>query len=326
MGGSSYDGGAPAASLAGAPARSAAAAARAERTAADALRGRVCLVTGANRGIGRATATGLARLGATVVMLARDARLAAAARDAVAGETGNRSVSVVAADLASFASVRAAAAEVRSRHEAVHVLVHNAGVNLARRAVSADGVELTLAVNHLAPFLLTHELLPLLRRGAADGGARVVTVTSEFERVGRIAFHNLQGERRYVGLLAYTQSKLANALFTYELAARLDGTGVTANCVYPGLVATDLMRDRLWWSPRWLRALWGRVLLTPAEGARASLYAASAPALAGVTGRCFDDRGRPVRTSRRSRDVTARARLWRVSEALTGVSADGAPA
>jgi NAD(P)-dependent dehydrogenase (short-subunit alcohol dehydrogenase family) len=312
---SSYDDGGVAASAADSPAGGAPNAA---------LRGRVCLVTGANRGIGRATAAALARLGATVVMLARDARLAAAAREAVARESGNERVSVVPADLASFSSIRAAAGEVAARFEAVHVLVNNAGVNLARRQVSADGVELTLAVNHLAPFLLTHELLPLLRRGAADGGARVVTVTSEFERFGRVAFGNLQGERRYVGLLAYTQSKLANVLFTYELAARLAGTGVTANCVYPGLVATDLMRDRLLFRAPWLRALWGRVLLSPEAGAKASVYAASAPEVRGATGRCFDRRGREVRTSRRSYEAAARERLWRVSEELTGVGSGGA--
>jgi len=312
---SSYDGGGAAASAGDSPAGGAPNAA---------LRGRVCLVTGANRGIGRATAAALARLGATVVMLARDARLAAAAREAVARESGNERVSVVPADLASFSSIRAAAGEVAARFEAVHVLVNNAGVNLARRQVSADGIELTLAVNHLAPFLLTHEILPVLRRGAADGGARVVTVTSEFERFGRIAFGNLQGERRYVGLLAYTQSKLANVLFTYELAARLAGTGVTANCVYPGLVATDLMRDRLLFRARWLRALWGRVLLSPEAGAQASVYAASTPEVRGVTGRCFDRRGREVRTSRRSYDAAARERLWRVSEELTGVGSGGA--
>jgi NAD(P)-dependent dehydrogenase (short-subunit alcohol dehydrogenase family) len=203
----------------------------------------------------------------------------------------------------------------------VHVLVNNAGVNPARRAVSADGIELTLAVNHLAPFLLTNLLLPALRRGAAEGGARVVTVTSVFERFGRVAFGDLQRERRWVGLLAYTQSKLANVLFTHGLAARLAGTGVTATCVDPGLVATDLLRERAWWTPRWLRALWGAVLLTPAEGARASVLAAAAPELAGVTGVCLDRRGRRVRTSRRSRDAAARERLWRASEALTGLGA-----
>ncbi|HET7459196.1 MAG TPA: SDR family NAD(P)-dependent oxidoreductase, partial [Gemmatimonadaceae bacterium] len=146
---------------------------------------------------------------------------------------------------------------------------------------------------------------------------RVVTVTSLFERFGRIAFDDVQHARRWIGLFAYTQSKLANVLFTYELAARLAGSGVTATCVSPGLVATDLMRDWPLFRPRSLRALWRRVLLTPEEGAAAAVRAASAPELAGVTGQCFDRHGRPVRTSGRSYDVAARERLWRVSEELT---------
>ena len=287
------------------------------------MRGRVCLVTGANRGIGQATALGLARLGATVVMLSRDPRRGGAACEEVRRASGNGDVSLVVADLASLGSVRDAAADVAGRYPAVHALVNNAGVNLARRTVTPDGIETTFAVNHLAPFLLTNLLLPALRRAAAGGrSARVVTVTSEFERLGRIAFDDLQGARRYWGTLAYTQSKLANVLFTYELARRVDGTGVTANCVYPGLVATDLLRDRAWWSPRWLRPLWRTLFLTPEEGARASVLAASAPELDGLTGRCFDRRGRAVRTSRRSYDASARERLWRVSAELTGLAAD----
>ncbi|MDB4882485.1 MAG: short-chain dehydrogenase/reductase [Gemmatimonadetes bacterium] len=286
---------------------------------ADALRGRVCLVTGASRGLGKATALGLARLGATVVLLARDERLAAAAAEDVAIRSGNPEVAIVVADLASFAAVRAAAAQLSERHRALHVLVHNAGVNVARRKLSADGIELTLAVNHLAPFLLTHELLPLLRRGAAEGGARVVAVTSMFERFGRIAFDDPQGERRWVGPLAYAQSKLANVLFTNELAARLAGSGITANCVDPGLVATDLMREHVLFRPRWLQAVWSRVLSTPERGARAAIHAASAPELATVSGRCLDRRGRMIRTSRQSRNPATRERLWELSERLTGV-------
>ena len=286
----------------------------------DELRGRVCLVTGASRGLGKETALGLARLGATVVILARDERLGAAAAEDVAQRSGNRNVSVVVADLASFADIRAAAAQLRDRHPALHVLVHNAGVNTARRKLSADGIELTLAVNHLAPFLLTHELLPALRRAGAERGARVVTVASMFERFGRIVLDDLQGERRWIGPLAYSQSKLANVVFTYELAARLAGSGVTANCVDPGLVATDLMREHVLFRPRWLKAVWGRVLSTPERGARAAVHAASAPELAAITGRCLDRRGRMVRTSRQSRNPAIRERLWMLSEQLTGVT------
>ena len=284
------------------------------------LRGRVCLVTGANRGIGKATATALARLGATVVMLARNERLLAAARDDVAQDSGNPYVSTVVADLASFADVRAAALEIATRHPALHVLVHNAAVNPRRCSLSSDGIELAFAVNHLAPFLLTHELMPSLRRGAADGGARVITVTSVFERFGRLTLDDVRTPGRRPAILAYTRSKLANVLFTYELAERLAGTGVAVNCVQPGLVATDLMREHALFRPRWLRALWSRVLLAPEAGARAAINAASAPELVGVTGQCFDRRGRRVHTSRRSRDVELRRRLWRKSAELTGAA------
>jgi NAD(P)-dependent dehydrogenase (short-subunit alcohol dehydrogenase family) len=286
------------------------------------MTGRVCLVTGASRGLGKATALGLARLGATVGLLARDERLLSAARDEVAAESGNPHVSTIVADLASLAEIRTGAQELSARHEALHVLVHNAGVNPTKRKLSADGIELTLAVNHLAPFLLTRELLPALRRGAPDRGARVVTVASMFERFGFIAFDDIQWTRRWIGPLAYAQSKLANVLFTYELAERLAGTGITANCVDPGLVATDLMREHVLFRPRWLKAVWGRVLATPAAGARAAVHAASAPEIATVTGKCFDRYGRPIRTSRQSRNPQSRARLWALSETLTGEKFD----
>jgi NAD(P)-dependent dehydrogenase (short-subunit alcohol dehydrogenase family) len=288
----------------------------------DALRGRVCLVTGATRGLGKATALGLARLGGTVVLLGRDERLLAAARDDVSERSLNANVSTLVADLASFDAIRRGAGELATRHPALHVLVHNAGVNPTRRKLSADGIDLTLAVNHLAPFLLTHELLPMLRRGAREKGARIVTVISMFERFGRIALRDLQGERSWIGPLAYTQSKLANVLFTYELASRLGGTGITANCVDPGLVATDLMREHVLFRPRWLKAVWGRVLSTPERGARSAIYAASAPELRTVTAQCFDRRGRPMRTSRQSRNVATRERLWKVSADLTGTPPD----
>jgi NAD(P)-dependent dehydrogenase (short-subunit alcohol dehydrogenase family) len=286
----------------------------------DAMRGRVCVVTGATRGLGKATALGLARLGASVVLVGRDERLVAHAAEDVARESGNADVAGIAADLAAFAALRDAAAELRTRRPAIHVLVHNAGVSLTRRKRSADGIELTLAVNLLAPALLTRELLPALRRGARDGGARIVTVASMFERFGRIAFDDLQGERRWRGPLAYAHSKLALLLFTYELAARLAGSGLTANAVDPGLVATDLMREHVLFRPRWLKAAWGRVLSTPERGARAAVFAASAPELANVTGQCFDRRGRTIRTSARSRDPTARVRLWTSIEHLVGAS------
>jgi NAD(P)-dependent dehydrogenase (short-subunit alcohol dehydrogenase family) len=287
------------------------------------MRGRVCLVTGANRGLGKATALGLARQGATVVMLGRDAMRVALASDDVRRESANPDVSYLVVDLGSLASVRKAAEEIAGRFRAIHVLVNNAGVNLAHRVISPDGFEMTFAVNHLGPFLLTNLLLPLLRAGVPS---RIVNVTSWFERFGRIDFDDIRGTRRRYGpLRAYYRSKLANVLFTYELAERLAGTGITVSCVDPGLAATDLLRDRIWWSPRWLQPLWRKLLLSPERGARAAIHAATAPGLASVTGRCLGAGGRPKRTSRRSHDAVARELLWRVSAELTGLMEDVQP-
>jgi NAD(P)-dependent dehydrogenase (short-subunit alcohol dehydrogenase family) len=219
-------------------------------------------------------------------------------------------------DLGSLTSVRQGAAELARRFPAIQVLVNNAGVVLPRRTVSPDGFEMTLAVNHLGPFLLTHLMLPLLRAGAP---ARIVSVTSMFERLGRIAFDDLQGARRYGALRAYYQSKLANVLFTRALAQRLAGTGVTATCVDPGLVATDLLRASAWWNPRWLQVVWRRFLFSPETAAARVVEAVASPGLAGVTGVCFGGRGRLVRTSKRSRDDAVAERLWEVSAGMVGL-------
>ena len=286
--------------------------------ASESMRDRVCVVTGANRGLGKATAMGLARAGARVLLLCRSREDGERAAAEIARSTGHAALEVVQVDLASHASIRDAAARITARHDALHVLVNNAGVNVARRTLTPDGRETTLAVNHLAPFLLTSLLLPALARGARpDRSARVVTVTSMFERFGRMRFDDLDRRRRYVGLLAYTQSKLANILFTRALARRVAEHGITATCADPGLVGTDLMRDRIWYRVSLLRALWRPWLSEPAAGARAALLAASSPALEGVTGECIDRRGRIVRTSRRSRDAAAAERLWQASERLT---------
>jgi len=288
-----------------------------ESAAAASLRGRVCVVTGASRGIGLATARSFAGHGATVVMLARDpGRLWSAARQVrEEAARGGGVVLPLVADLASLEAVRAAAREIRERFEAVHVLVNNAAVSAARRRLSADGIELTFAVNVLAPFLLTHELLPALRAGPR---ARVINVTSLFARWARIRFEDLQGARRYSGDRAYLQSKLAMVLFTMELAERLRGSGITALCVDPGLAATDLLRERWWWRARRLRPLWRLLFSTPDEAARASVVAATSRALAGAGGRCVDRVGRELRGPSRWRDPAAAARLWHVCEELTG--------
>jgi NAD(P)-dependent dehydrogenase (short-subunit alcohol dehydrogenase family) len=270
--------------------------------------GRVCVVTGATNGIGRETALALAQLGATVVIVARDAARAALTAKDIERETGNRSTEVVIADFASLQAVRAAAAEIARRHRAIHVLVNNAGRASGKRMLSADGLEMTFAVNHLAPFLLTRELMPLLRAGAP---ARIVNVASAGEARGPIRFDDLQSERNYRGFPAYAMSKLANVLFTYELASRLVGTGITANCLHPGTVGTNLLRQ----IPRWLYALISPFLLTAAQGAETVVFLAASPQVEGMSGGYFQ-KCRAVRSSKRSYDVEARVRLWNASEAL----------
>jgi NAD(P)-dependent dehydrogenase (short-subunit alcohol dehydrogenase family) len=197
------------------------------------LGGRVCLVTGATSGIGRATAHALAGMGGSVVILARRAAELEAVAARMRSSTGNDNVTVLPADLALLESVRQAADGFLAGHDRLHVLINNAGVSLNHRSVTADGFETTFAVNHLGPFLLTNLLLGLLKHSAPS---RIVNVTSTAFRRGRIGFDDLQAEPHFSGIGAYNSSKLAIVLFTYELARRLAGTGVTANCVHPGVV------------------------------------------------------------------------------------------
>ena len=274
----------------------------------------VCVVTGATRGIGRAVAIALAKRGAQLVLVGRDeARL-----DEVRLEAERASslrVSWVRADFASLESVRHAAEEIAHRWPALQVLINNAGINAERHRTSAQGYELTFAVNHLAPFLLTTLLLPALTSGAPS---RVVNVTSVFAHFGRLDSSDVMFERRrYSSTRAYNQSKLANVMFTTELAARLEGSGVTANCVSPGLVATDLMREHWWFGPRWLRPLWSSWLLSPDAAARRVVQVATSDALDGVTGECFASTLRPASLPRRARNAEARRALWELSAKLT---------
>jgi retinol dehydrogenase-14 len=288
-------------------------------TQAAPMAGRVCLVTGATSGIGKATATGLARLGADLVLVARDPAKGAATMAEIRTVTGNPRIELLQADLSSQDAVRRAAEDYRRGHDRLHVLVNNAGGYWATRHTTADGLELTFALNHLAYFLLTNLLLDLLRAGAP---ARVVNVTSSAQALGDIHFDDLQFERRYRGQAAYNQSKLANVLFTYELARRLDGAGVTANCLAPGVTRTNFGRDDSGPVMRLLTPLARPFMRSPKEGAATAIWLASSPEAEGVTGGYYlRRRGRPVprRSSRRSYDPELARRLWRVSEELTGL-------
>ena len=278
------------------------------------LRDRVCVVTGATRGIGRATAISLAKLGAHVVVVGRDSARMDEVRRA-ADRAGNADVGCVIADFTSLASVRRASGEIAHRWPAIHVLVNNAGINAGRRQLSADGFELTFAVNHLAPFLLTSLLVPALTAGAPS---RVINVSSVFAHAGVVDVRDVMFERRrYSSTRAYNQSKLSTVMFTVELAGRLAKSGIAVNCVSPGLVATDLMREHWWFQPRWLRSLWSRWLLSPEEAAERVVRVATSQTLDGVSGKCFAATLHPVSLPRRARDAVMRRTLWDLSARLT---------
>ena len=280
----------------------------------DDMRGKVCLVTGANAGIGKAAALGIARRGATVVLLCRNEARGAAAKAEIERRSGDASLHLLAADFASLGQIRRVAEEYLQRFDRLDVLLNNAGVLAWReRRSSEDGLELTFAVNHLAPFLLTGLLLDRLKESAPS---RVVTVASGAHRRVELDFDDLQNERGYSPFDAYSQSKLANVYFTYELARRLEGTGVTANCMHPGVVSTALFRDMKWWQR--IALFLGRpFLLTPERGADTAVYLAADAGVAAVTGRYFEKR-EAVKSSPVSYDADLARRLWEVSEALTG--------
>jgi NAD(P)-dependent dehydrogenase (short-subunit alcohol dehydrogenase family) len=271
------------------------------------MHGKICLVTGASSGIGKATAAGLAKLGATVVMVCRDQARGEAALAEVRTSSGNDAVTLLLADLSSQVSIRQLAHAFQATYPHLHVFINNAGVGPWRRSVTVDGIETTFAVNYLAPFLLTHLLLDRL---TASAPARIINVTSAMN--SPLDFDDLQREKHFDPMQVYSQSKFALILFTYELARRLQETGVTVNCLSPGVVATNLSRDY----PLAFRLMTRLFFSRPEKGAQTSLYLASSPEVEGVTGKYFD-RGKEARTSSKTYDAAASQRLWQVSTELT---------
>ena len=242
-------------------------------------------------------------MGFHVLLHGRDPRRTDAALDEIRKVTGRTKLQGFVADLNSLRQVRKLAAEVLEQHDRLDVLINNAGVYEHERGLSEDGLEMTFAVNHVGPFLLTLLLLDLLRESAPS---RIVNISSMIH-AGTIDFENLQGEKRYSGNEAYCLSKLCNILFTYELAERLQGTGVTANCLHPGVINTKLLRAS--WS--------GGIRVT--EGSRNVVYVATDPALENVTGKYFVS-GRETPSSSISYDMKTRKKVWELSERLAGVS------
>ncbi len=278
------------------------------------LAGKTAVVTGATGGIGLATARGLAALGARVALVGRDLDRGERALEAVQAEAPDSRPLLFLADLARLADVRHLAVDLREGLPRIDVLVNNAGAIHMVRKTSADGFEMTFAVNHLAPYLLTRLLASRLQESAP---ARVVTVSSEAHRRSAVDFDDLQSERAYHPWRAYGASKLMNVLFSNALAMRLPASAVTSNSLHPGVVASGFGKN----DPGWMRLLvtfGGPFLLSPRRGARTSIHVASAPDLAGVTGRYFAGR-REATPAPAALDEAAQDRLWEVSARLVGL-------
>jgi NAD(P)-dependent dehydrogenase (short-subunit alcohol dehydrogenase family) len=281
------------------------------------VRSKTVLVTGATSGIGLEASVELARRGARVVMVGRDPARTETAAGAVVSSSGSKDVSHFLCDFSSQAAIRSFAESFAARHDQLHILVNNAGgVNKARR-LTVDGIEATFAVNHLGYFLLTNLLQGLLVRSAP---ARVVTVASVGHRGGTLDFDDVGYERGYSIMKAYQRSKLANVLFSAELARRLSGKGVTSNSVHPGSVATNIWSGAPWWAQPLIRLFFRPFFISAAEGGATIVQLAASPELEGVTGEYFE-KGQPVAPARLAQDPALAKRLWEVSAAMVGLPA-----
>jgi len=283
------------------------------------MQGKACMVTGANSGIGKATALGLAQVGANVVMVARDRARGEVAQNEVKAKSGNNSVDLLVADLSSQQSIRQLVENFKQHYKQLYVLINNAGVFMLTRRETVDGLEITFAVNYLAPFLLTNLLLDVLK---ASAPARIVNVSSEAHENGYIKMDDLQAKKNYRPFRAYGQSKLALVMFTYELARRLQGTGVTANCLHPGFVATNIGQSGVVPVARPVAKFVLSFLgISPEEGAKTSIYLATSTDVEDVTGKYFVKsvirRSAPI-----SYDESLQRQLWEESAKLVKLPAD----
>jgi len=276
---------------------------------------KVCLVTGGNSGIGKSVALGLAKMGATVVVVSRNKEKGETAVTDTVEKSGNDNVELIQADMSSQNSIHQLVNEFRARHEKLHLLINNAGVYLTKRSETEDGLESTFAVNHLGPFLLTSLLVDILK---ASAPSRIVNVTSDAHKGARVNFDDLQGERKFSGWQAYGQSKLAMILYTRGLAKKLEGTGVTVNSAHPGVVRTNFAKNNGGLVMLGFRFL-GMFFISPESAAKRILYVATSPDLEGVTGKYFT-KMHEVKSSQESYDDDSARRLWQISEQLTHLS------
>jgi NAD(P)-dependent dehydrogenase (short-subunit alcohol dehydrogenase family) len=270
------------------------------------MAGKVCVVTGSNSGIGKETALALAEMGATVVMVARNQERGQKALDEIVTKTGNRSVSLMTCDMSSMASIRSFAADLKKRYNFLNVLINNAGAEFVKKQVTSEGFEQTFAVDYLAPFLLTHELLDLLKAGAPS---RIVNVSSGLAKNGKIDFDDLQNQRNYKGMQAYSNAKLMLMMFTYALSRRLSGTGVTVNVLMPGFVATNLGKNSGSLRSAVMFTMVRPMQISAKKGSETSVYLASADEVKDISGKCFAKK-KEVETCPVSYNQETQERLW----------------
>ena len=271
---------------------------------------KICIITGANSGIGKATALGLAKMNAVVVMLCRSKDTGEIAQKEIISESGNKKVDLLLCDLSSHEQIRKFVSEFKQKYQNLHVLINNAGVMASKRKLSVDGFEMNFAVNHLAPFLLTNLLLDVLKKSTPS---RIVNVSSGAHRMAKIDFDDLQSENKKHRLMrVYGVSKLAFMLFSYELSRILDGTGVTVNTLHPGVVNTNLGRDM----SKFGRGFGKLFFKNPEKGAETSIYLASSPEVEGITGKYYIKKEQKE-SSKESYNEEYAKRLWEISATLT---------
>jgi len=280
----------------------------------NSMAGKVCMVTGATSGIGIITALKLAEMGGEVVVVSRNADRCAFVVDSIRKDSGNSQVNFIAADLSSQYQIRKLALDFQENYARLDVLVNNVGGIFLRRKESIDGIEMTFALNHLSYFLLTKLLLDMLKSSTP---ARIVNVSSNGHYDKPLDFDDLQSKKRYWGLKAYGRSKMANVLFTYELARRLSGTGVTVNALHPGLVETNIAKDNGIFVS-WIYPILKIAMIPPEDGAQTSIYLASSPEVEGVTGKFFT-KCMSVKSDLASYNQESQKQLWESSKALTDI-------
>ena len=287
-----------------------------KETLKENMNGKICLITGATNGIGKATAQALAQIGATVVIVGRDHRKTSRVVEEIRAASGNNNVDSLLADLSSQQEVRRLAMEFKSKYSHLHVLLNNAGAVFMKRQLSVDGIEMTFALNHLAGFLLTNLLLDTIK---ASAPARIINVSSDAHASGKIEFDNLQGERKYSPRV-YENSKLANILFTMELARRMEGTGVTVNALHPGFVATGFGTNNGKVMAALVNIFAPLIARSPAKGAETSIYLASSRSAESITGKYFHD-AQVIPAAPQATDMVVARKLWAVSAEMFHLAA-----